>query len=52
MVKVDQQGESNLYLETNILEKYLVVEIFYYKVEGMLENFHCLCTLTPNYFEI
>ena len=39
MVQVDQQGESNLQLETNILEKYpVVVEIFYHKVEGMLEK--------------
>ena len=53
MVKVDQQGDSNLYLETNILEKYLVVvEIFDYKVGGMLEKNHCLCTLSPIYFEI
>ena len=39
MVKVDQQGDSKLYLETNILEKYLVVvEIFDYKVGGMLKK--------------
>ena len=47
------QGDYNLQFKTIVLIKHQVcAEIFELEVGGMLKKNHCLCTLTPIYFEI
>ena len=49
----DQQRNFYLQLETKSIEKHLVVvDIFDYKIRGMLNKNHCLHILKPNYYEI